>query len=76
MAGLRCRVIVLSSLVTFAFLAGAKPVIAQELEPRTYSATPINSNFAIGALSIRPGLCPSTRRSRLATCAQRLILPS
>jgi hypothetical protein len=48
----------LSALLTFALLVNAKPAMTQELEPRSYSASPIDSNFAVGALSNSTGTVP------------------
>ena len=45
-------------LATFAFAATAAPVVGQELEPRSYSASPVDSNFAIGAVSNSTGTVP------------------
>jgi len=46
----------LSALVAFEF-AGST-AMAQELEPRSYSASPIDSNFAVGAVSNSTGTVP------------------
>ncbi len=48
----------LSVLLTFALLGNATPAISQELEPRSYSASPIDSNFAVGTLSNSTGTVP------------------
>ena len=48
----------LSVLVQFSFLENAKPAMSQELEPRSYSASPIDANFAVGALSNSTGTVP------------------
>jgi hypothetical protein len=42
----------------FAFallIAGALPVAAQEMEARSYSASPIDTNFALGVFSTSSG---------------------
>jgi hypothetical protein len=48
----------LSALATIALVGNAEPAMAQELEPRSYSASPIDSNFAVGALSNSTGTVP------------------
>jgi outer membrane putative beta-barrel porin/alpha-amylase len=48
----------LSALGAFGLLGNAKPAMGQELEPRSYSASPIDSNFAVGALSNSTGTVP------------------
>src|SRR5580692_2929332 len=48
----------LSAFLTFASLGTATPVMSQELEPRSYSASPIDSNFAVGVLSNSTGTVP------------------
>ena len=54
-----CVVWVCLSLVAACELAGnARPAMSQELEPRSYSASPIDSNFAVGAVSNSTGTVP------------------
>jgi hypothetical protein len=48
----------LSSLVTFWLAGNAGPASGQELEPRSYSASPIDSNFAVGSVSNSTGTVP------------------
>jgi hypothetical protein len=48
----------LSVIVQFLLMENAKPAMAQELEPRSYSASPIDSNFAVGAVSNSTGTVP------------------
>ncbi|MGC1381925.1 MAG: transporter [Candidatus Baltobacteraceae bacterium] len=48
----------LSALVQFSLLENAMPAMSQELEPRSYSASPVDSNFAVGALSNSTGTVP------------------
>lgn len=48
----------LSVLVAFSLLCNPKPATGQELEPRSYSASPIDSNFAVGTLSNSTGTVP------------------
>src|SRR5579883_1508940 len=48
----------LSAAVTFAFAGSARPAMSQELEPRSYSASPIDSNFAVGSVSNSTGTVP------------------
>jgi outer membrane putative beta-barrel porin/alpha-amylase len=48
----------LSAAAIFAFAGSARPVVGQELEPRSYSASPIDSNFAVGAVSNSTGTVP------------------
>ena len=56
---LRVRVrLWLSALVTFGFVGNAGPAMSQELEPRSYSASPINANFAVGTVSNSTGTVP------------------
>jgi hypothetical protein len=47
--------LLLSSLATFALLGNATPAMSQELEPRFYSASPINTTFAIVNVSNSTG---------------------
>jgi outer membrane putative beta-barrel porin/alpha-amylase len=44
--------------VTLGLGGNAKPAMSQELEPRSYSASPIDSNFAVLALSNSTGTVP------------------
>ncbi len=48
----------LTALATLLFFENAKPAMSQELEPRAYSASPINSNFAVGTASNSTGTVP------------------
>jgi hypothetical protein len=55
--------LLLSALAAFALLGTAKPAMSQELEPRSYSASPVGTNFAVvhfsnstGDVSIDPSL--------------------
>ncbi len=48
----------LSAVVTIAFLWAPEPAMGQELEPRSYSAAPVDSNFAVGAASNSTGTVP------------------
>ena len=48
----------LSALMAFGSAGNARPAMSQELEPRSYSASPIDSNFAVGALSNSTGTVP------------------
>jgi hypothetical protein len=48
----------LIALATCALLGNAAPAMSQELEPRSYSAAPVDSNFAVGALSNSTGTVP------------------
>jgi hypothetical protein len=48
----------LSAVVTFGSAGNARPAMSQELEPRSYSASPIDSNFAVGAVSNSTGTVP------------------
>jgi hypothetical protein len=48
----------LSALATFALVENAERAMSQELEPRAYSASPIDSNFAVGVLSNSTGTVP------------------
>jgi Putative MetA-pathway of phenol degradation len=48
----------LGALATFAFVVCPKPAMSQELEPRSYSASPIDANFAVGILSNSTGTVP------------------
>lgn len=48
----------LSALATLSLFENAKPAMSQELEPRSYSASPIDANFAVGALSNSTGTVP------------------
>jgi hypothetical protein len=50
--------LLLTVLATFGFAENAGPAISQELEPRSYSASPIDSNFAIGTVSNSTGTVP------------------
>ena len=54
----RWRKIWLSASATIALVGSAEPATCQELEPRSYSAAPIDSNFAVGALSNSTGTVP------------------
>jgi hypothetical protein len=40
------------------FVGSAGPAVSQELEPRSYSASPIDSNFAVGSVSNSTGTVP------------------
>ncbi len=40
---------------TFALLAGARPAMCQELEPRVYSAAPVGTNFVVASSAISKG---------------------
>src|SRR5579871_801829 len=40
----------LSAAATLEFAGSARPAMSQELEPRSYSASPIDSNFAVGSV--------------------------
>jgi hypothetical protein len=46
------------ALLTFVWLAGAEPARGQELEPRVYSAAPIDTNFLVGTWSNSRGSVP------------------
>lgn len=46
------------SIVILAFAGNAGPATSQELEPRSYSASPIDSNFAVVVLSNSSGTVP------------------
>jgi hypothetical protein len=48
----------LSALAALMLLENAMPAMGQELEPRSYSASPIDSNFAVGVLSNSTGTVP------------------
>src|SRR4029077_13327403 len=48
----------LSAFAAIVLLGKPEPAMAQELEPRSYSATPVDSNFAVGALSNSTGTVP------------------
>lgn len=48
----------LSAPVMLVFVGNASPAMSQELEPRSYSASPIDSNFAVGVLSNSTGTVP------------------
>ncbi len=48
----------LCAFATFAPLASARPAMSQELEPRSYSASPIDANFAVGVVSSSRGTVP------------------
>ncbi len=50
--------LLLSVLLIFAFLRAATPAMSQELEPRSYSASPIDTNFAVGVWSRSTGTVP------------------
>lgn len=39
----------------FALLAGTRPALGQELQPRSYSDVPIGTNFAVGTYSLSSG---------------------
>lgn len=54
----RLAQLALGTLATFAFLAKAAPASSQELEPRSYSASPVDSNFAVGTVSNSTGTVP------------------
>jgi hypothetical protein len=45
----------LAALLPFAFVNGAEPAIGQELEPRVYSASPIDTNFVVGSFTNSTG---------------------
>lgn len=47
-----------SAVVILAFAGAASRAMSQELEPRSYSASPIDSNFAVGTLSNSTGTVP------------------
>jgi hypothetical protein len=53
-----CVRLCLSALLTFGFVGSAYPAMSQELEPRSYSASPIDSNFAVGSVSNSTGTVP------------------
>jgi len=46
---------ILGPLSLVAFVVSAEPAIAQELEPRVYSASPIDTNFVVGTVSNSTG---------------------
>lgn len=48
----------LVTLVTLVVFSDARSVRCQELEPRSYSASPVDSNFAVGAVSNSTGTVP------------------
>jgi hypothetical protein len=48
----------LGALATLSLLETSAPALSQELEPRSYSASPIDSNFAAGTLSNSTGTVP------------------
>jgi hypothetical protein len=48
----------LSALASLILLENATPAMGQELEPRSYSASPIDSNFAVVTLSNSTGTVP------------------
>jgi hypothetical protein len=47
-----------SAAAAFALVGSAKPAMSQELEPRSYSASPIDANFAVVVLSNSTGTVP------------------
>lgn len=48
----------LSAFMALVFAGNARPAMSQELEPRSYSALPVDSNFAVGTLSNSTGTVP------------------
>jgi hypothetical protein len=48
----------LNAVVTIALVWAPEPAMGQELEPRSYSAAPVDSNFAVGAASNSTGTVP------------------
>jgi len=48
----------LGALATLSLFETSEPASGQELEPRSYSASPIDSNFAVGAVSNSTGTVP------------------
>ncbi len=48
----------LSAVVTIVLAWAPEPAMGQELEPRSYSAAPVDSNFAVGAASNSTGTVP------------------
>jgi len=66
--------LLLSALATFVLLGKVKPAMSQELEPRSYSASPINTNFAglnfsnsTGNVNLDPSLPLSDVRASINT---------
>src|SRR5579871_3709915 len=47
-----------TALVTFILLGSAQPAGSQELEPRVYSAAPVDTNFVVGTWSNSEGTVP------------------
>ncbi len=48
----------LIALATSSVLENARPAMCQELEPRSYSASPVDANFLVGGLSNSTGTVP------------------
>jgi len=46
------------SALAFGLVATTRPALSQELEPRSYSASPIDANFAVGIFSNSTGTVP------------------
>lgn len=46
----------MSVLLTLAFAENVAPALSQELEPRSYSASPVDSNFVVGTVSNSTGI--------------------
>jgi len=47
-----------AALSLFVFFCGAEPATSQELEPRVYSALPIDTNFVVGTVTKSTGSVP------------------